>query len=67
MLTKKLIERVRPMVQAKNPDDKNDPEVKSYVTKTTQEAEDLKLESFGVEVCNFITTRSYFADESSFS
>ncbi|KAG8902482.1 hypothetical protein FRC00_005945 [Tulasnella sp. 408] len=54
MLTKKLIERIRPMVQAKNPDDKNDPEVKSYVNKTTQEAEDLKLESFGVELLHTI-------------
>ncbi|KAG8951829.1 hypothetical protein FRC04_005521 [Tulasnella sp. 424] len=54
MLTKKLIERIRPMVQAKNPDDKNDPEVKAYVTKTTQEAEDLKLESFGVELLHTI-------------
>ncbi|KIO34080.1 hypothetical protein M407DRAFT_240722 [Tulasnella calospora MUT 4182] len=54
MLTKKLIERIRPMVQAKNPDDKNDSEVKAYVTKTTQEAEDLKLESFGVELLHTI-------------
>lgn len=67
MLTKKLIERIRPMVQAKNPDDKNDPEVKAYVTKTTQEAEDLKLESFGVEVCNSIAASSSFADKVSFS
>lgn len=37
-------------MDAKNPDDKNDPEVKAYIEKTTREAEDLKLESFGVEV-----------------
>ncbi|KAG8904933.1 hypothetical protein FRB99_000987 [Tulasnella sp. 403] len=55
MLTKKLKERIRPFVDAKNPDDKNDPEVKAYLERQTREAEDLKLESFGVEV-GFILT-----------
>ncbi|KAG8932838.1 hypothetical protein FRC01_012171 [Tulasnella sp. 417] len=54
MLTEKLIERIRPMVQAKNPDEMDDPEVKAYVAKATRETEDLKLESFGVELLHTI-------------
>lgn len=50
MLSKKLIERIRPFVEATKPDDKNDPEVKAYVQRIKTEADDLKLESFGVEV-----------------
>jgi len=53
-LSKKLIERIRPFVEAKNLDDKNDPETKAYVEKTAREAEDLKLESFGVELLHTI-------------
>ncbi|KAG8909279.1 hypothetical protein FRC00_010392, partial [Tulasnella sp. 408] len=54
MLTKKLVERIQPMIQAENPDDMSDPEVKAYITKTTQEAEELELESFGVELLHTI-------------
>ena len=50
-LTKKLIERLRPFVEAKRPGDKDDPETKLFEEKIKREADDLKLESFGVEVC----------------
>lgn len=49
-LTEKLKERIRPYVTAKKPNDKEDPEVKAWLAKIKTEAEDLKLESFGVEV-----------------
>lgn len=50
MLTKKLIERIRPFVDAKNAGIDTDPETIAYSKRIKQEAEDLKLESFGVEV-----------------
>jgi len=50
-LTKQLIERLRPFVDAKNPGDRNDPETLVFEDKMKREAEDMKLESFGVEVC----------------
>lgn len=37
-------------MSAKKPNDKEDPEVKAWLAKLKTEAEDLKLESFGVEV-----------------
>jgi len=49
-LTTKLVERLRPFVEAKHPGDQNDPETKIFQEKIQREAEDLKLESFGVEV-----------------
>lgn len=49
-LVVKLIDRVRPFVDAKNPQDPNDPELILFVSKMRREAEDLKLESFGIEV-----------------
>lgn len=49
-LTTKLIERLRPFVDAKHPGEKDDPETKAFQEKMRLEAEDLKLESFGVEV-----------------
>lgn len=52
MLTSKMIERLRPFVEAKNPGDKEDPETVAFESKMKREAEDLKLESFGVEVRN---------------
>ena len=58
MLSKKLRERIRPFVEAKNPDDKNDPEIKAYVERTAKEADDLKLESFGVEVSVLMKSKS---------
>ena len=50
MLTKKLVERLRPFVEAKHPGDKDDPETKAFEDKIRREVDDLKLESFGVEV-----------------
>jgi len=49
-LTKQLIERLRPFVDAKHPGDRNDPETLAFEDKMRREAEDMKLESFGVEV-----------------
>lgn len=54
-LTKQLIERLRPFVEAKNPGDKSDPETLAFRDKMKREAEDMKLESFGVEVCLSLT------------
>jgi len=55
-LTKQLIERLRPFVDAKHPGDRDDPETLAFEDKMRREAEDLKLESFGVEV-RFSPTR----------
>ncbi|KAF7370572.1 J domain-containing protein [Mycena sanguinolenta] len=54
MLTEKMIERLRPFVEAKNPGDKDDPETIAFENKMRREAEDLKLESFGVELLHAI-------------
>jgi X-domain of DnaJ-containing len=51
MLTIKLAERLRPYVEAQRPGEKDDPETLAFEAKMRREAEDLKLESFGVEVC----------------
>ena len=37
-------------MDAKNPGDQNDPETKAFEARIRTEAEDLKLESFGIEV-----------------
>lgn len=50
-LTEKLAERLRPFVEAEHPGEKDDPETVAFQEKMRREAEDLKLESFGVEVC----------------
>lgn len=50
MLTKKMIERLRPFVEAKDPGGNEDPESAAFAEKMKREVEDLKLESFGVEV-----------------
>lgn len=50
MLTTKMIERLRPFVEAKHPGEKDDPETAAFEKKMKREADDLKLESFGVEV-----------------
>ena len=50
MLTAKMIERLRPFVEAKQPGEKDDPETMAFEKKMKREVEDLKLESFGVEV-----------------
>lgn len=51
-LSKKLIDRLRPFVEAKNPGAHDDPETKAFEERMKREADDLKLESFGVEVCS---------------
>ncbi|KAG2132806.1 X-domain of DnaJ-containing-domain-containing protein [Suillus clintonianus] len=55
-LTTKLIERLRPFVDAKAPGDKDDPETKAFEVRMKLEADDLKLESFGVELLHTIGT-----------
>jgi hypothetical protein len=53
-----LIQRIRPFVNAKNPGDLDDPETKAFEARIKTEAEDLKLESFGVEVsCSYRLVR----------
>jgi hypothetical protein len=49
-LTGQLIERLRPFVDAKHPGDKDDPETVTFESKMRREADDMKLESFGLEV-----------------
>lgn len=53
-LQKKLIERVRPFVTAKKPGDKHDEETQRFEANVRTQAEDLKLESFGVELLHTI-------------
>ncbi|KAI0091486.1 DnaJ-domain-containing protein [Irpex rosettiformis] len=53
-LHKKLIDRLRPFVEAKNPGAPDDPETKSFEERMRREADDLKLESFGVELLHTI-------------
>lgn len=71
-LTQKLLQRIRPYVDAKHPGDANDPETKAFEQRIRTEAEDLKLESFGVEMLqtiggvyltragNFIKSKKFF-------
>ncbi|EIW79339.1 hypothetical protein CONPUDRAFT_74799 [Coniophora puteana RWD-64-598 SS2] len=56
MLTQKLIDRLRPIVEAKHPGEKDDPETKVFEERMKREAEDLKLESFGIELLHTIGT-----------
>lgn len=51
VLAEKLLERIRPFVEAQKPGDPDDAETKAFISKMEKEAEDLKLESFGIEVC----------------
>ena len=62
MLTKKMIERLRPFVEAKDPGGSDDPESTAFAEKMKREVEDLKLESFGVEVFFLLTTQSLIVD-----
>ncbi|KAJ2918698.1 hypothetical protein MD484_g1781, partial [Candolleomyces efflorescens] len=64
-LTTKMIERLRPFVEAKEPGAKDDQETKAFEQKMMREAEDLKLESFGVELLHTIGT-VYMMKASSF-
>ncbi|KAI5117135.1 hypothetical protein M0805_008254 [Coniferiporia weirii] len=54
MLTGKLIERIRPFVDAEHPGGDNDPETAAFHKRMQREADDLKLESFGVELLHTI-------------
>ncbi|PLW50603.1 hypothetical protein PCANC_06961 [Puccinia coronata f. sp. avenae] len=58
-LTKKLLERIRPLVEAAKPGEKGDPETDRFTQGIKMEAEDLKLESFGVELLRLIGTVYY--------
>lgn len=53
-LTTKLVERLRPFVESQRPGEKGDPETEAFETRMRREAEDLKLESFGVELLQTI-------------
>ncbi|KAF7982588.1 hypothetical protein HWV62_27601 [Athelia sp. TMB] len=64
-LTEKLIEKLRPLIEAKNPGDRSDPETLAFETRIKREADDLKLESFGVELLHAIGT-VYMMKASSF-
>ncbi|KAJ8588286.1 DnaJ-domain-containing protein, partial [Rhizopogon salebrosus TDB-379] len=55
-LTVKLIERLRPFVDAQAPGEGNDPETVKFQAKIKIEADDLKIESFGVELLHAIGT-----------
>nr|XP_019011117.1 uncharacterized protein I206_04428 [Kwoniella pini CBS 10737]OCF49898.1 hypothetical protein I206_04428 [Kwoniella pini CBS 10737] len=54
-LVSKLTQRIRPFVDAKNPGDIHDTETKAFEGRIRIEAEDLKLESFGVEMLHTIS------------
>lgn len=56
MLTEKLVERLRPFVESKNPGAPGDPETVAWEARMRREAEDLKVESFGVEMLHTIGT-----------
>lgn len=49
-----MIERLRPFVEAKDPGGANDPETMAFEEKMKREVEDLKLESFGIELLHTI-------------
>ena len=49
-LARKLKERIQPYVDARDPGGKLDPETIAFEAKMRKEAEELKWESFGVEV-----------------
>ena len=53
-LTKKLVDRLRPFVEAQHPGAKDDPETAAFERKMRSEADDMKLESFGVELLHTI-------------
>ncbi|KAG9224062.1 hypothetical protein CCMSSC00406_0010195 [Pleurotus cornucopiae] len=59
-LTKKLIERLRPFVEAKKPGEKDDAETLAFEAKMRREVEDLKLESFGIEVSSMSIVMSEY-------
>ena len=56
MLTEKLFECLRPFVEAKNPGGAGDEETAAWETRMHREADDLKFESFGVELLHALGT-----------
>lgn len=56
MLTEKLVERLRPFVEAKSPGGAGDEETAAWEARMRREADDLKFESFGVELLHAIGT-----------
>ncbi|KAK4052657.1 DnaJ-like protein [Microbotryomycetes sp. JL201] len=56
VLTQKLRDRVRPFVEATNPGADGDPETQRFAERIKEEAHDLAMESFGVEICQLIGT-----------
>lgn len=54
MLVSKLRDRIRPFVEATKPGDADDAETKRYLERIKEEAHDLSMESFGVEICHLI-------------
>lgn len=65
MLITTLRDRIRPVVEASNPGDAEDPETKRYVARIKEEAHDLAMESFGVELTHLIG-EIYMAKASSY-
>jgi hypothetical protein len=65
MLTEKLVERLRPFVEAKSPGGAGDEETVAWEARMRREADDLKFESFGVELLHAIGT-VYVTKASSF-
>lgn len=57
VLTEKLKDRLRPFVEAKKPGEKDDSETQAFEARMRREAEDLKLESFGVEVSYLVSNQ----------
>lgn len=53
-LTEKLKDRIRPYVDARHPGADDDSETQLFIKRMSEEAEDLKLESFGVELLHTI-------------
>lgn len=53
-LVNKLRDRIRPFVEATKPGDADDAETKRYLERIKEEAHDLSMESFGVEICHLI-------------
>lgn len=52
VLISKLRDRIRPFVDASKPGEADDPETQRYITKIREQAHDLAMESFGVELSN---------------
>lgn len=53
-LTEKLRERLRPFVQSASPGDANDVECQRWQKRMQEEIDDLKGQSFGIELCQLI-------------